>query len=284
MASLPSFNPNAPSFGAVEDLRQQVDAQRLRARLDLQDDHRRQRDRERRRHLDGASATMRPRRSRSAASRSRTIIRRSAASTCPRSSSTRRTSAPRGSPTSSGRSAPPPSSASSASMRRPISSCGAKGRPLWPKFWARTTTMTVAYGHGIAVTPLHLASAYAALVNGGIWRPATLLKRDAGAGARRPARDLRGDQRADAPADAAGRAEGHRPQGRCAGLPRRRQDRHRGKAAGRRLRAQRAASRPSPACSRWTIRAMSIIAMLDEPKGTADTFGYATAGMDRRRR
>src|SRR3546814_19539930 len=36
--------------------------------------------------------------------------------------------------------------------------------------------MTVSYGHGIAVTPLHLASAYAALVNGGIWRPATLLK------------------------------------------------------------------------------------------------------------
>nr|WP_232474272.1 penicillin-binding protein 2 [Sphingomonas sp. MA1305] len=51
-----------------------------------------------------------------------------------------------------------------------------KGRPLWPGFWARTTTMTTAYGHGIAVTPLHLASAYAALVNGGIWRPATLIK------------------------------------------------------------------------------------------------------------
>jgi cell division protein FtsI (penicillin-binding protein 3) len=36
--------------------------------------------------------------------------------------------------------------------------------------------MTVSYGHGLAVTPLHLASAYAALVNGGIWRPATLMK------------------------------------------------------------------------------------------------------------
>jgi cell division protein FtsI (penicillin-binding protein 3) len=54
-----------------------------------------------------------------------------------------------------------------------------KARPLWPKFWARTTTMTTAYGHGIAVTPLHLASAYAALVNGGVWRPATLMKVDA---------------------------------------------------------------------------------------------------------
>jgi cell division protein FtsI (penicillin-binding protein 3) len=54
----------------------------------------------------------------------------------------------------------------------------ARAKPLWPGFWARTTIMTTAYGHGIAVTPLHLANAYAALVNGGIWRPATLLKRD----------------------------------------------------------------------------------------------------------
>lgn len=47
---------------------------------------------------------------------------------------------------------------------------------LWPTNWGRLTNMTVAYGHGIAVTPLHLACAYAALVNGGIWRPATMLK------------------------------------------------------------------------------------------------------------
>jgi len=51
-----------------------------------------------------------------------------------------------------------------------------RGRPLWPQSWGRATTMTVAYGHGIAVSPLHLASAYAAVVNGGIWRPATLMK------------------------------------------------------------------------------------------------------------
>jgi len=51
-----------------------------------------------------------------------------------------------------------------------------KGTPLWPKYWARTTTMTTGYGHGIAITPLQLANAYATLVNGGIWRPATLLK------------------------------------------------------------------------------------------------------------
>ncbi|MCB2014386.1 MAG: penicillin-binding protein 2 [Sphingobium sp.] len=59
---------------------------------------------------------------------------------------------------------------------RPSVELKERGRPLWPADWGRVTNMTVAYGHGIAVTPLHLASAYAALVNGGVWRPATLRK------------------------------------------------------------------------------------------------------------
>lgn len=53
-----------------------------------------------------------------------------------------------------------------------------RARPIWPTHWWRTTIMTIGYGHGMAVTPLHLATAYAALVNGGIWRPSTLLKID----------------------------------------------------------------------------------------------------------
>jgi len=60
--------------------------------------------------------------------------------------------------------------------KRPEIELKERAFPLWPKDWGRLTTMTTAYGHGIAVTPLHLASAYAALVNGGIWRPATLEK------------------------------------------------------------------------------------------------------------
>lgn len=62
---------------------------------------------------------------------------------------------------------------------RPYIELPARGFPLWPgDKWARIKAMTVGYGHGIAVTPLHLASAYAAMVNGGIWRPATLQKLD----------------------------------------------------------------------------------------------------------
>lgn len=59
-----------------------------------------------------------------------------------------------------------------------------RGRTLWPASWGRVTNMTVAYGHGIAVTPLHLASAYAAIINGGVWRPATLLKVEPGKAAK----------------------------------------------------------------------------------------------------
>lgn len=63
--------------------------------------------------------------------------------------------------------------------QRPAIELPARGFPIWRSGeWPRITTMTVSYGHGIAVTPLHLASAYAALVNGGVWRPATLLKVD----------------------------------------------------------------------------------------------------------
>lgn len=47
---------------------------------------------------------------------------------------------------------------------------------LWPREWSRVTNMTASYGHGIAVTPMHLASAYAALVNGGMWHPVSVLK------------------------------------------------------------------------------------------------------------
>ncbi|WCP12661.1 putative peptidoglycan D,D-transpeptidase FtsI [Sphingobium sp. AntQ-1] len=51
-----------------------------------------------------------------------------------------------------------------------------RAKGIWPSNWGRITSMTTSYGHGIAVTPLHLAAAYAALVNGGIWRPATVRK------------------------------------------------------------------------------------------------------------
>jgi cell division protein FtsI (penicillin-binding protein 3) len=60
---------------------------------------------------------------------------------------------------------------------RPYIELPARGFPIWPRGdWSRITTMTVGFGHGLAITPMHLAEAYAAMVNGGIWRPATLIR------------------------------------------------------------------------------------------------------------
>ncbi|MEM9784031.1 MAG: penicillin-binding transpeptidase domain-containing protein, partial [Pseudomonadota bacterium] len=40
-------------------------------------------------------------------------------------------------------------------------------QPLLPPQWSELSTMNIAFGHGIAVSPLHLASAYATLANNG---------------------------------------------------------------------------------------------------------------------
>ena len=56
-----------------------------------------------------------------------------------------------------------------------------RGRPIVPSRWRELTTMTVGFGHGLAVTPLHLVASYAALVNGGVTVAPTLLRREGGA-------------------------------------------------------------------------------------------------------
>ena len=50
--------------------------------------------------------------------------------------------------------------------------------PLIPKRWADIVTITTSYGHGMSVSPMHLAVAYAAIANDGVMLPPTLLKRD----------------------------------------------------------------------------------------------------------
>lgn len=47
--------------------------------------------------------------------------------------------------------------------------------PLLPPKWSEISTMTISYGHGLAVTPLHLAAAYATIANGGLRVKPTLL-------------------------------------------------------------------------------------------------------------
>ncbi|CCG09293.1 peptidoglycan D,D-transpeptidase FtsI family protein [Pararhodospirillum photometricum] len=52
------------------------------------------------------------------------------------------------------------------------------GRPLVPKVWREINTMTISFGHGLSVTPLHLITGVSALLNGGLYHAPTLLKTD----------------------------------------------------------------------------------------------------------
>ncbi len=51
-------------------------------------------------------------------------------------------------------------------------------RPLLPDRWGEHSTITISFGHGLAVSPVHLAAAYASLVNGGCRIAPTILRVD----------------------------------------------------------------------------------------------------------
>ncbi len=50
------------------------------------------------------------------------------------------------------------------------------GRPIFPKVWRDISLYTISYGHGIAITPLHIATATAAIANGGLFYNPSFLK------------------------------------------------------------------------------------------------------------
>ncbi|TWT06077.1 penicillin-binding protein 2 [Reyranella sp. CPCC 100927] len=54
------------------------------------------------------------------------------------------------------------------------------GQPLYPKHWRKISMLTIAYGHGISVTPMHVVAGASAMINGGIYYPPTLVKRGVG--------------------------------------------------------------------------------------------------------
>src|SRR5262249_57155883 len=54
------------------------------------------------------------------------------------------------------------------------------GQPHFPAVWRQVNTMTIAFGHGMSVSPLHLATGVAAMIDGGVLRPPTLIRRPPG--------------------------------------------------------------------------------------------------------
>jgi cell division protein FtsI (penicillin-binding protein 3) len=155
-----------------------------------------------------------------------------------------------------------------------------RSRTLYPKVnnWGESATMTVGYGHGISVSPLHLATSYAALVNGGILRPATMLK--VPAGQKVPGTRVFSEATSDkmrallrfVVTSGTGR-KANTPGYRVGGKTGTSIKVVNGRYAHKTLVSTFAAAFPMDA-PRYVV-----IAMLDEPKGTADTGGYATAGM-----
>ncbi len=152
-----------------------------------------------------------------------------------------------------------------------------RGRTITPVNWGSLATMTVGYGHGIAVTPLHLATAYAAMVNGGTWRPATLYKVQPGKqvpGTRvfseETSRQMRQLMRLVVMKGTArqGDAPGYRVGGKTGTA---------NKIVGRRYTENAVVATFASAFPMDAPRYV-VVAMLDSPKGTKATYGFKTAG------
>jgi cell division protein FtsI (penicillin-binding protein 3) len=52
------------------------------------------------------------------------------------------------------------------------------GDPLLPANWSEISTMTISYGHGLSSSPVHLATAYSSLLNGGYRVEPTIVRQD----------------------------------------------------------------------------------------------------------
>ncbi len=165
-------------------------------------------------------------------------------------------------------------------MRQVDFELGERSRPQFPPLnnWGELATMTIGYGHGMAVTPLHLAAGYAALVNGGVYHKPTLIKATPGQPiyGRRVFKQSTSDmmrallrlvvttgtgRKADAP--------GYRVGGKTGTAEK--------VVNGRYVRGQNvstfAAAFPMDA-PRYVV-----VMMIDDPKGSKASYGFKTAGM-----
>ena len=151
------------------------------------------------------------------------------------------------------------------------------GSPLVPANWRDINLMTISFGHGISITPLQLVAGTAAVVNGGMLRPVTLLKR------------------AESEKIPGQRVIASRTSDQMRGLMRLVVDKGTAKSAnvpgylvgGKTGTAEKIVNgryqrnmRISSFVGAFPMNAPRFVvyAMLDEPKGNKSTFGFATAG------
>ena len=148
--------------------------------------------------------------------------------------------------------------------------------PLYPRNWMKINTMTIAFGHGISVTPLHLATGSAAVVNGGTLYSPSLVKRNA---ASDPGRRVI-QQKTSVMMRQLLRLNAVEGTGKNADVP----GYEVGGKTGTAEKPSRGGYRQKALISSFVGAfpmndpKFIILVSIDEPKGTKDTYGYATAG------
>jgi cell division protein FtsI (penicillin-binding protein 3) len=151
------------------------------------------------------------------------------------------------------------------------------GAPLSPRNWGEVELMTIAFGHGIAVSPMHVVAGVTAMANGGMYIQPTMLKRDPGADLHEhrvlkpeTSREMnrlfrlvveKGTARkADVPGYPVGGKTGTAEKSKAGGYAR------------KALLSSFIGVFPADAPE------YAILVIIDEPKGTKETSGYATGG------
>jgi len=154
---------------------------------------------------------------------------------------------------------------------------GEVGDPLVPSPWREINTMTISYGHGLAVSPLQLAAAVASIVNGGYSVRPTLLRQDAAEAphgerviSAKTSQQMRELMRLGVVKGTGSKAnaEGYLVGGKTGTA-----DKAKGRGYARNSRIASFVGAFPMDDPRYVV-----FAMLDEPKPTKQTYGYATGG------
>ncbi|QNL18251.1 penicillin-binding protein 2 [Hyphobacterium sp. CCMP332] len=149
--------------------------------------------------------------------------------------------------------------------------------PLLPQRWGPTETATISYGHGIAVSPLAVASAFAAIANGGTYVRPTLrpVRSDETVAGERVLAPEVAQSVLDMMRDVVENGTGSRadaPGFRVAGKTGTAEKPGRGGYDEDRLISSFSAVFP------YDDPQYVVLVILDEPQGNASTYGYATGG------
>lgn len=154
-------------------------------------------------------------------------------------------------------------------------------RPIVPRNWNPDTVASASFGHAISVTPLNVAAAVGGIMNGGVYLPLTLEKRPPGYAPKgrrivspETSRAMLDLMRMNVVKGSGGKADapGLRVGGKTGSAE---------KAIGGRYERNRLVSSFAavfPTDGRVEAPRYLVLILYDEPKGTRETFGFATAG------